>query len=73
MDLVGRHLEGAGIEYLRIDGDTLMSRRQRILDEFDKDSRAGVLLRCVSTFYILHLYITAQLKSDRSVVSTIVP
>ncbi|KAI0514753.1 hypothetical protein F5B22DRAFT_636859 [Xylaria bambusicola] len=47
MDLVGRHLKNAGIDYLRIDGDTLMSKRQRILDEFDKDSGARVLLRWV--------------------------
>ncbi|KAI8949691.1 hypothetical protein F4801DRAFT_580228 [Xylaria longipes] len=38
MDLAGRHLKDAGVEYLRIDGDTLMSKRQQILDEFDKDS-----------------------------------
>ncbi|KAJ3567630.1 hypothetical protein NPX13_g6703 [Xylaria arbuscula] len=44
MDLIGRHLERAGIDYLRIDGDTLMSKRQRILDDFDKDSGARVLL-----------------------------
>ncbi|GAW22840.1 hypothetical protein ANO14919_123840 [Xylariales sp. No.14919] len=50
MDLVGRHLENASIEYLRIDGDTLMSRRQRVLDEFDKDSGARVLL---SEYYLV--------------------
>ncbi|TGJ80952.1 hypothetical protein E0Z10_g7821 [Xylaria hypoxylon] len=44
MDLVGRHLERAGIDYLRIDGDTLMSKRQHVLDEFDKDSGSRVLL-----------------------------
>ncbi|KAI0441189.1 hypothetical protein F4803DRAFT_552380 [Xylaria telfairii] len=44
MDLAGRHLTEAGIDYLRIDGDTLMSKRQHILDEFDKDSGARVLL-----------------------------
>ncbi|KAI0538256.1 SNF2 family N-terminal domain-containing protein [Xylaria digitata] len=56
MDLVGRHLDSAGIEYLRIDGDTLMSKRQRVLDEFDNDTGArrqrilsNVLLHIVTT------------------------
>ncbi|KAJ2988607.1 hypothetical protein NUW58_g3883 [Xylaria curta] len=44
MDLACRHFEKAGINFLRIDGDTLMSRRQRILDEFDQESGARVLL-----------------------------
>jgi SNF2 family DNA or RNA helicase len=45
MDLVGRHLDEANIKYLRIDGNTLMSERQRRLDKFDKDLDAHVLLR----------------------------
>ncbi|KAI0193792.1 SNF2 family N-terminal domain-containing protein [Astrocystis sublimbata] len=49
MDLAGRHLKDAGIDYLRIDGDTLMSRRQHILDEFDKTSGARVLLMTTGT------------------------
>ncbi len=54
MDLVGRHFENAGIDYLRIDGDTLMSKRQQVLDEFDKDSGARVLLRCVFNSQMLY-------------------
>ncbi|KAI0193260.1 SNF2 family N-terminal domain-containing protein [Xylaria flabelliformis] len=49
MDLAGRHLKDAGVEYLRIDGDTLMSRRQQVLDDFDKDSGARVLLMTTGT------------------------
>ncbi|KAI3328987.1 hypothetical protein HD806DRAFT_481296 [Xylariaceae sp. AK1471] len=49
MDLVGRHLEKAGIKFLRIDGDTLMSKRQRTLDDFDKDFGARVLLMTTGT------------------------
>ncbi|KAI1757160.1 hypothetical protein F4782DRAFT_481472 [Xylaria castorea] len=49
MDLAGRHLKDAGVDYLRIDGDTLMSRRQQVLDEFDKDSGARVLLMTTGT------------------------
>jgi SNF2 family DNA or RNA helicase len=47
MDLVGRHFEERNIKYLRIDGDTLMSKRQQLLDDFDKDFGARVLLRYV--------------------------
>ncbi|KAI0450909.1 hypothetical protein F5B21DRAFT_489175 [Xylaria acuta] len=49
MDLAGRHLKDAGVDYLRIDGDTLMSKRQQILDEFDKDLGARVLLMTTGT------------------------
>ncbi|KAF2973070.1 hypothetical protein GQX73_g632 [Xylaria multiplex] len=55
MDLVGRHLDHAGIEYLRIDGDTLMSKRQRVLDAFDDDSGARVLLRVSAISEVLEV------------------
>ncbi|KAI0466403.1 hypothetical protein F4859DRAFT_497307 [Xylaria cf. heliscus] len=49
MDLAGRHLKDAGIGYLRIDGDTPMSQRQQILDDFDKNSEDRVLLMTTGT------------------------
>ncbi|EMR66184.1 putative dna repair and recombination protein rad5c protein [Eutypa lata UCREL1] len=49
LDLVGRHLQNENIDYIRIDGNTLMSKRQRLLDQFDKESGARVLLMTTGT------------------------
>ncbi|KAI8635199.1 hypothetical protein F5Y19DRAFT_469074 [Xylariaceae sp. FL1651] len=49
MDLIGHHLDEAKVDYLRIDGDTLMSKRQRLLDQFDGRSGARILLMTTGT------------------------
>lgn len=49
MDLVEFHLNAEGIDFIRIDGETLMSKRQRLLDQFDSESGARVLLMTTGT------------------------
>ncbi len=49
LDLVVRHLKAEDIDYIRIDGNTPMSKRQRCLDEFDKEAGARVLLMTTGT------------------------
>lgn len=44
-----QHLKLEGIELIRIDGNTLMSERQRSLDKFDTDPEARVLLMTTGT------------------------
>ena len=43
------HLNAEGIDFIRIDGETLMSKRQRLLDQFDSESGARVLLMTTGT------------------------
>ncbi|KAK7750833.1 hypothetical protein SLS62_007232 [Diatrype stigma] len=49
LDLVEQHLKLEGIVPIRIDGNTLMSERQRSLDKFDTDAEARVLLMTTGT------------------------
>ncbi len=49
LDLVGRHLEREKIKYLRIDGERLLSQRQRILDQFARSTRERVLIMTTGT------------------------
>ena len=49
LNLVERHLSAEGIGFIRIDGETLMSKRQRLLDQFDSDTGARVLLMTTGT------------------------
>lgn len=49
LDLVGRHLRAEGIDFVRIDGETLMSKRQRLLDQFELESGVRVLLMTTGT------------------------
>lgn len=69
LDLVSRHFDREGIEYARIDGDTPMGRRQKVLDEFDGEGSAvRVLLRCVPTIIRA---VDIQAKANNLIVSPI--
>ncbi|KAH6895916.1 SNF2 family N-terminal domain-containing protein [Thelonectria olida] len=49
LDLIGRHLEKERIEFLRIDGECLMSKRQRILDRFAETDGPRIMLMTTGT------------------------
>ncbi|KAK3395026.1 SNF2 family N-terminal domain-containing protein [Podospora didyma] len=49
LDLIVRHLEQEKIDYLRIDGDCLLSKRQPIIDRFENDKGVQVLLMTTGT------------------------
>ncbi|KAI9376650.1 SNF2 family N-terminal domain-containing protein [Aspergillus egyptiacus] len=49
LDLIGRHLESAEISFARIDGKTVSSRRQEILDRFDRTRDVPVLIMTTGT------------------------
>ncbi|KAL2820861.1 SNF2 family N-terminal domain-containing protein [Aspergillus cavernicola] len=49
LDLIGRHLRTANIEFERIDGKTRSSHRQDILDRFDGTSHKSVLIMTTGT------------------------
>ncbi|PHH91757.1 hypothetical protein CDD83_10401 [Cordyceps sp. RAO-2017] len=49
LDLVGKYLKEANIEFLRVDGDCLLSKRQRILDQFSNDGGPRVMLMTTGT------------------------
>ncbi|KAK3315982.1 SNF2 family N-terminal domain-containing protein [Apodospora peruviana] len=49
LDLIARHLKAEKIIYLRIDGECLLSKRQRIIDKFADDKGVQVLLMTTGT------------------------
>ncbi|KAM7190801.1 SNF2 family N-terminal domain containing protein [Naviculisporaceae sp. PSN 640] len=49
LDLIAKHLRREGIEYSRIDGQCLLSERQRIIDQFATKDSAPVLLMTTGT------------------------
>ncbi|KAL4796131.1 SNF2 family N-terminal domain-containing protein [Aspergillus venezuelensis] len=49
LDLIARHLKKAKIQFRRIDGKTLPSDRQQILDRFDGDKNVPVLIMTTGT------------------------
>ncbi|KAK0710005.1 SNF2 family N-terminal domain-containing protein [Lasiosphaeria miniovina] len=49
LDLIARHLRTERIVFLRIDGDCLLSKRQRIIDRFASDRGVQVLLMTTGT------------------------
>uniref|UniRef100_A0A093VGA7 Putative SWI/SNF-related matrix-associated actin-dependent regulator of chromatin subfamily A member 3-like 1 n=1 Tax=Talaromyces marneffei PM1 TaxID=1077442 RepID=A0A093VGA7_TALMA len=49
LDLIGKHLSSANIEYARIDGKTPLSQRQKILDSFDRTRNIPILIMTTGT------------------------
>ncbi|KAF3400768.1 putative SWI/SNF-related matrix-associated actin-dependent regulator of chromatin [Talaromyces pinophilus] len=49
LDLIGKHLSSANIEYARIDGKTPLSQRQKTLDNFDRTRNISVLIMTTGT------------------------
>jgi len=49
LDLIAKHLKTEKIVYLRIDGECLLSKRQRIIDRFASDKSVPVLLMTTGT------------------------
>jgi SWI/SNF-related matrix-associated actin-dependent regulator of chromatin subfamily A3 len=49
LDLIARHLRIAKIQFERIDGKTLSSQRQKILDRFDGTNEVPVMIMTTGT------------------------
>jgi len=49
LDLIAKHLAAKKIKYLRIDGECLLSRRQKIIDRFEEEDGRRVLLMTTGT------------------------
>ncbi|KAL2798852.1 SNF2 family N-terminal domain-containing protein [Aspergillus keveii] len=49
LDLISQHLKNANIKYERIDGKTLSTQRQKILDNFDGPEAVPVLIMTTGT------------------------
>ncbi|KAL2837867.1 SNF2 family N-terminal domain-containing protein [Aspergillus pseudodeflectus] len=49
LDLISQHLKNANIKFERIDGKTLSTQRQRILDRFDDSGAVPVLIMTTGT------------------------
>jgi SNF2 family DNA or RNA helicase len=49
LDLISQHLKNANIKLERIDGKTLSTQRQRILDRFDGSGAVPVLIMTTGT------------------------
>jgi len=49
LDLVGKHLREAKVAFERVDGETLVSKRQGMIDKFANDAEVRVLLMTTGT------------------------